>query len=518
MSENNVVPSLSEEDIRALKESTPIDAAFAENVNAVAEVSTKTSSKDKSWRFGYMFGEPASSKSIPLPPSSKGKIVEHLAALGRRDCMLDTFEENSGVPVPTIYTFFGQFVDHDITHERGTENVDLADPNLKPLSLAKVRKLENARSPNLELDSLYGSVSGIQAPPDPNQRGKLMIGEVSAPTGLPKGKSKFNDLPRRADGVALIGDMRNDENIILAQLHVAFLHAHNALIERGYTFEQAQKLLIQHYQWIVLEDYLPRVADPAIVKTIKNGGAKFFLPSREKFFIPLEFSAAAYRFGHSKVRASYSRYNEREEMGSVTLDQLLTFTGFSGNLRGGTQIPGAWVIDWKGFLNSDDKNFFSRPIDTRLARDMFNLSRERGNILLNWKRNLAIRNLLRSYLLNIPTGQTVAAAMQEKANYITPLGEVEMESVVTPAQKAVMKVAGFFEQTPLWFYILAEAAYYNKGYHLGPVGSTIVAETLIGILRYSDYSILSNPYWRPTLGLTPGKFDLEDLLILAGVY
>jgi hypothetical protein len=177
------------------------------------------------------------------------------------------------------------------------------------------------------------------------------------------------------------------------------------------------------------------------------------------------------------------------------------------------------VIDWKRFLDSDDPDLFSRPIDTRLAVGLLELSAERGIALPEWKTNLAVRNLLRGYYLRLPTGQAVAQAMNKIDASIIPLKPKEIYDAVTDPQRAVMDKATFLlEQTPLWFYILAEAVHFNRGYHLGPVGSTIVAETLIGILRYSDYSILSNPYWRPTVGLTPGKFDMEDLLILAGVY
>ena len=305
----------------------------------------------------------------------------------------------------------------------------------------------------------------------------------------------------------------------------------------GYSFAQARKTLVQHYQWIVLEDFLPRVADPSIVRKIRTKGARFFRPSRENLFMPLEFSVAAYRFGHSKVRESYEQYNT--VLKSADLINLFRFTKFSGKLAGEnrTHIIGQWVIDWKNFLNSDTLRFFSRPIDTRLVFGLFNLGGERGVIFDRpedkWKKNLAVRNLLRGYLLRIPTGQAVATAMSKIDQGILALtpGQilsavtekyVENPSTVGDKQAEILKNAGFLDCTPLWFYILAEAAYYHKGRHLGPVGSTIVAETLIGILRYSDYSILSTPDWRPTLGLTlglpPGKFDLEDLLHFAGVY
>jgi hypothetical protein len=70
-------------------------------------------------------------------------------------------------------------------------------------------------------------------------------------------------------------------------------------------------------------------------------------------------------------------------------------------------------------------------------------------------------------------------------------------------------------RTPLWFYILAEAAHFKNGLCLGPVGSAIVAGVLIELVRRSTDSILSEPNWVPTLG--NGHFDLAKLFQLAGV-
>jgi hypothetical protein len=491
--------------------------------------------------FKYIFDDLAEDKNKNNPLLSKSaETVKYLKELGQEKVMKDDFSDE-GVSIPTIYTFFGQFVDHDITHEAGTHDKNLSAADLVPLTYEEAMKLQNGRSPNLDLDSVYGSPSGVRPPLDLDVPNKLRIDRVSKPEGLPAHtKNEFNDLPREApdttdprhDRAALIGDKRNDENIITAQLHVAFLHAHNAIVDKGYDFKQARILLIKHYQWIVLNDYLPRITKPAILKQIRQGGPKFFNPTKaEEIFTPLEFSVAAYRFGHSKIRPSYEGYNSRQV--SATLDQLFTFSRFGGSLGISPRlphIPGTWVIDWKNFLDSDNKMFFSRPIDTTLTPILFHLQGEPEEDLeqQSWKTNLAVRNLLRGYYLRLPTGQAIATAMQAIMPEIEPLPPDAIKWAVPEMQRPILKKANFLENTPLWFYILVEAKIDNGGKHLGPVGSVIVAETLIGMLRHSEASIwpwpkdgepnLPEPNWKPTLGLTPGKFDLKDLLILAGVY
>jgi hypothetical protein len=223
--------------------------------------------------------------------------------------------------------------------------------------------------------------------------------------------------------------------------------------------------------------------------------------------MPLEFSVAAFRFGHSKVRVSYPNFNKLQQSGELGA----IFSNALGRLSAD------WVIDWTAFLGSDDRRHFPRPIDTSLSSPLLNL--DKAQLMPgDPEQNLAVRNLLRGYILRLPTGQAVARAMA--AEGVLPLTADQILSVGAEIknQKSILEQTSFLERTPLWFYILAEAAYYSRGYHLGPVGSTIVAEVLIEVLRSSSDSILCDPGWRPTLGRTPGKFELEDLLRLAGVF
>jgi len=468
-----------------------------------------------SWSFGYMFPELQNDAEKLLETSDD--TVKSLRRLGE-DGMEDPVGVNDyddlkapGVPVPTIYTFFGQFVDHDITFERGSMKIDLMSPT--PIDPRKLgTEIVNSRTPNLDLDNVYGpDLEGKLAPRDPNNPDKMLISPVndSPPSrGLAPGKDIYNDLPRAANGTAQIGDPRDAENVVLAQLHVAFLRAHNALVDCGLRFGEARKLLRQHYQWIVLDDFLERIADPNVVKKVRYHGPRYFNPSAKSFFMPLEFTVAAFRFGHSKVRRAYPGFNRFQQSGNLG-------TIFS-NAR--VRLSSDWIIDWTAFLNSDNRLHFPRPIDPALSYPLLHLNEAQigpGDP----EGNLAVRNLLRGYILRLPTGQAVAEAMASQG--VLPLTRDQMLSVgqnIANQNDILTETPSLLERTPLWFYILAEAAYYSRGYHLGPVGSTIVAEVLIEVLRQSSDSILCDPHWRPTLGRTPGKFELEDLLRLAGVF
>ena len=452
-----------------------------------------------SWPFWYMFEKLQDDPAALLETSTK--TVDDLKLLGQTMIEATTVGK-PGVKVPAIYTFFGQFVDHDITLDKGSSKNSLANPSPIPLKQIK-SNVVNSRSPNLDLDNVYGpDLDGQLAPRNGD---KLRLGRVEG-SQMPPRKDECNDLPRRADGSAIIGDPRNDENIVISQLHVAFLRAHNRLVEEHHlTFEGAQKTLIQHYQWIVLNEFLGKIADPDIVEKVRNRPPQFFKPEPDSLFMPLEFSVAAYRFGHSKVRASYDRFSEDNQGGELGLLFSLARQ----------PLPKRWVIDWTHFVKAENDLNFPRPIDTTLTKLLLELLPAQ---LLNIDsvRNLATRNLLRGYILNLPTGQAVAKAMESDG--IVPMTDQEIESVTQiNGQFELLKETGFLKNTPLWFYILAEAARLGKGgAHLGPVGSTIVTEVLLGILRNSTFSILAEPQWKPSLG--NGEFDLEDLLRFAEVF
>jgi hypothetical protein len=478
--------------------------------------------------FDFLFPKLQHDPANLLPESQATR--DGLVALGRTMRDKAVGDDPAGdSPIPAAYTYLGQFIDHDVTLEATSAALDqLLDPGLKPLPLKEVRKnLKNARTATLDLDSVY-------AAPAPQDGDRMVVGRVTPlnatarPLLRPAGKDDFNDLPREPrsgdiahDRAALTGDPRNDENTIIGQLHTAFLRAHNRLVDAGHSMDEARRILRQHYQWMVLHDFLPRIADPRVVKRVLRDGNRFFRPSRNRFFIPLEFTVAAYRFGHTMIRQSYNfntNFNRSGEPGTTpaTLQLLFTFTALSGQLGFGAgqtdTLPENWIVEWENLLDVGGPFDFARRLDTKLVEPLFTLRREDGTTEPGDGGRLAVRNLLRGYLLRIPTGQAVARAVDEK-----PLTAAQIEAAVPVDQAQALRDAGFLERTPLWFYVLAEAAHHGQGKHLGPVGSIIVAEVLAEMVRRSEDSILADGEWQPTLGKSAGRFDLADLLRLGGV-
>lgn len=426
--------------------------------------------------------------------------------------------------IPAVYTYFGQFVDHDITLElKSDELADLFSPNLVPLARNDVKdKLQNARTATLELDSIYGGA----VPRDENNERLMKIGKVSVAGNPIPGKDADNDLPRKGpspvaevDRVAEIGDPRNDENLIVAQMHVAFLRAHNELVERGARFREARKRLRRHYQHIVLHDFLKRIVDPVIVDDILTNGNRVYKGDAADLFMPLEFSVAAYRFGHSMVREVY---NYNANFPAATLDELFMFTARSGEMENLPTLPRNWIIQWENLIDGGITPDMAHRIAPELVEPLSTLKDFDGQTLPGSSASLAVRNLLRGYLLRMPTGQAVARELGQRLFGVREVHVLEGDDLkagaANPEQLRVLEEAGFLDRTPLWYYILAEAAILGEGHRLGPVGGTIVAEVLVGLVRRSENSILQVQDWKPSLpSAIPGTFTLNDLLSLAGV-
>ena len=411
-------------------------------------------------------------------------------------------------------TFVGQFIDHDITFDQTSQLGLPQNPLISP----------NTRTPALDLDSVFGGGPGLRPDlyadnPDGSVGPKLKIGSGGV----------HEDVPRVPNGdgmyTALLGDPRNDEQVIIAGLHCAHILFYNRLLDErsefdlrrfpaartgdpsnGYVaFLIARQVTLWHYQWLLVNEHLPQIVGQDVVNNVLRYGNRFYRPRAGDAFMPIEFGAAAYRFGHSMVRPSY-RANFTSGTGDSsdpTKDPFFALVfdssqpAFSGpitsdrdDLLGGFPAPRRY-IGWQTFFDLGDgqvKN--NKKVDTTISSVLFTLPLPAIAPKTQTSPTvLPQRNLLRQLTWGLPSGQAIARAMRVRA--LGPSDLSDIAGVYTP----------FGTSTPLWYYVLAEAKAMEDGLNLGPVGGRIVAETLIGLLRADPTSYLSlYPGFRPFLG------------------
>lgn len=514
--------------------------------------------------FGYLFPDLAKDPNSLLPADNPADTIAKLRDLG--DAMIDAQTpvdpEDANSNVPPVYTYWGQFIDHDLTAntDRASQDLqtDITQDTFTPISPDEVTsKLKNLRRPVFDLDSVYGDGPTFN-PANPTEAKdfyqeddpvKFKIGQnavVDSDGGpvpgvrIPLDDDLMRDLPRKGKDAgeefrrAIIGDSRNDENLIVAQLHTAFLRFHNAVVdwlrenepksfkgEQG-LFERAQNLVRWHHQWLVVNDFLKTLTVNGTVDNVLNSGLKFYDIGYRDIFMPLEFSVAAYRFGHSMVRAAYD-YNRNftDQPGALTdatFELLFSFTG-SGNIGERRPGPGAndtlpfnWIIEWDRFVDKTDaaarQRRSARKIDTRLTpplSTMINQGEVRPgepefpDMIKALLKHLAKRNLLRGYLLSIPTGQSLADRLGVAKLTVEELKKDNSEDMNRALEP-------FLEKTPAWFYILKESEVRADGDTLGEVGSRLIAETFIGLMMNDPDSYLNQRdynghAWEPGKGV-----------------
>lgn len=464
------------------------EPTYVENVHGFIALNPHHVPCPQLTNYGYLFDRLSDDPANRLPELCH--TAENLIALGNTMKDYDPLNPEFDSAIPSVYTYFGQFISHDVTLE-GVTRVRQLNADTQPIVSADCIEatLKNTRSAKLDLDSVYGprvEQDGCHLVPR-----KLNAADEMKVARAYKTSVEGTDLPRdlEKNSAPLIGDPRNDENLILSQLHLAFLRAHNILVSEGASFQQAQTLMRKRYQWIVTHDFLDRIADPVIVNDVRTGAGDIF-PANRGFFMPLEFSSAAFRFGHSMVRPIY---NYNKNFSTAALIQLI-MPGAMGNYF---HITEEWIMSWEPFI----QNNRARLINTKLV-DPIPTHAPNGTPLLG----LAALDLLRGYLLRLPTGEAVARTLN-----LHVLTAAEIEAVAANDEQRKLLSSNFAKRTPLWFYILAEAAHFNGGQRLGPVGSTLVAGVLMRLARESDDY---DPAWTPTLS-EDGRFDLPQLLQLA---
>jgi hypothetical protein len=436
--------------------------------------------------------------------------------------------------IPAGFTYLGQFIDHDLTFDKTDV---MLGTNVTPAQLLQ------ARSPSLDLDSLYGA-----GPGDPESAKfyeadglHLKMGKTTGPT-----KNGF-DLPRGAGNTdakkrkAIIPDPRNDENLAVAQTHLAMIRFHNRVVDTqlggvpaAQKFAAAREIVTKHYQWMIRTDYLPRIAKAAVVNDVFNNGRKAFemgVVPTEVPTMPIEFSIAGFRLGHAMVRANYN-WNKVFDNGGGTLDLLFTFSATGGNLGLDTRLASIWIADFRRLYDFGEANKpgltvpaskFNRAmrIDTRIVDPLQHLPPQTVGLPNNTgfndvRRNLAFRNLTRAKMVKLATGQQMATFLKNKGVNLTKLTKAQIRNGnngadlgdLTQAQReAVLK------NTPLWFYVLREAEL--SGGKLSGVGARIVAETFHRAIEGSNHSIVRDTTFQPSLGPNNTTFRMVDLLLFA---
>jgi hypothetical protein len=417
-------------------------------------------------------------------------------------------------------TFIGQFMDHDMTFDQTSALGEPVDPDEPP----------NTRSPTLDLDAVYlgGPGRSPQLYGHEGSRIKLKVGALPG--------SGFEDLPRDGNGVAIIGDPRNDENIMLAGLHAAVLLFHNKAVDHvkarnpsgddDEVFQEAQRLTRWHYQWMIVHEFLPLFIGQQRTSNIL-GGRRFYRPRTA--FMPVEFQGAAYRFGHTLVRPSY-RANRvgntgRTEPGSPAFFGMVFDPAGEGqadpvDLRGGGRQSRRFV-GWETFFDFGLQEFApgsgpavkpNKLIDAKISTPLFLLPIQTiagFDPKQPTPVSLPARNLLRGVTWSLPSGQSIARAIGAD-----PLDPSELPQF--PSDFRLNR------STPLWPYCLQEGFVRAKGATLGPVGGTIVGEVIIGLLELDRRSYLAaDSRWKPTLpqrdGRVTGDFRMVDFLTFAGV-
>jgi len=433
-------------------------------------------------------------------------------------------EENPGIPA--AYTYLGQFVDHDLTF-------DPISQLRKGRTPVQLRALVDFRTPRFDLDNLYGRGPDDQPYMYDDDGICLLPGEAMPGNPFDPGAVQ---LPRGPNGRALIGDPRDDENRIVAQLHAIFLRFHNEVVrelggKKHVSFEEVRQQVRWHYQWILVDEFLRIILQE---ETYKNVFPDPYSPvtsiprlrENDLELMPVEFSVAAYRFGHSMVRSQYRLNPALEHPIPIFSDHPDDFTADLGGFR---PIPANWAIDWHFFINLDhsarppDELQLSYKIDTSLVNPLGHLPAR----VASHPSSLALRNLERGWIFQLPSGQNLATALGLPV--IADEDLVIRKAIVGTPKYPITKIApGFVGNAPLWAYILSEAQVTSwKNRHgqakdcvpikLGPLGGQLVAEVFASLLRGDRMSYLyTKPAFEPIANFAHnGTFGLAELINVA---
>jgi hypothetical protein len=348
------------------------------------------------------------------------------------------------------YTYLGQFIAHDIV------------PQTNPIPGQSRDVL-----PYLNLDSVYGM--GTQTAKLLDARGLFPINRATPQSP--------EDLPR-TNGVPNIPELRNDDNVIVSQLHLFWQRFHNAILQRGYAHNasEARVMTTLVFQLVVVEDYLRQVLAPAVFDSVFRFDQRWLnLPSRP---IAREFAHAAFRFGHSMVRPFYESFPQKPD---VTLPELFQM---NRDLDPRLELDFRRMFGWP-MLNNRVED--AMTIDPFITREMRAVPIPTGGTV-----NIAEMNLRAGIAAQLPPGKAYVEQLLARSNGsklaaafgLSPLPDLGPLADKLPAASGIT-----IDNLPLWPYLLLEAVHASEGKHLGVVGSLICAEGLANAVVGAQHSI-----------------------------
>ena len=469
---------------------------------------------------------------LMVSPDSMNTLADAMKAEPEADATPEgQLDDEENINIEAGYTYAGQFLDHDTTLTNEGDLSGTVDP----------ATVTNERTPKLDLDSVFGG--GPNTSPQLFDADGMHLKLGNPLTGAPD--SGAVDQLRDATGTAIIGDPRNDENKIVASLHTIVMRFYNLQVDRireanpglsaNDVWVEAAQQTRWYYQTAVVTDFLPQIVGQNMVNSVLPSmdltktapNLKFYDPCTEQ--MPVEWADAAYRYGHSMVRALYRPNNtvkDRLHIFAAAFDPTQSMVGFQPS-------PQNFAIDWGFFFSMDGPAVVDHPqqqykMDTSLvfALSQLPVIGAGGGVL-------STRNLFRGEQMGIPSGQDIAKAMG-----VTPLPDSQIvigkatgdNADIVPITDLSPEFAG---KAPLWTYILAEnmnqafnisggkfvgatadtPAAQARPFRMGPVGGRIVTEVIIGMLAADKSSVLFNPEFKPDPAFTTnGQFHWRDLI------
>jgi hypothetical protein len=464
-------------------------------------------------------GQPMEKGSFLRKYDEAEGAVDETALQRLAELMTSTADPPNAARLFPGYTYFGQFIDHDLTWNRTPFDAAYEDQ----------KTAKNFRSPFLDLDSVYGD-----GPPlDCQFTGSVgaesfLIGPTAPSPNLGLNGGTLCDIPFENGNRPVLGDridLRNAENLIVRQLHVVFLKFHNGVIAQlpqhskdpsvpqdGTLFERARRLVTWTYQWLVWNDFLytlcPKATPPRKLQRLDE------LP-REPFRLPLEFVLAGFRFGHSMVQGRYALncYHRFDNHTAVDLIRLL-----NASTESAERLTEEFAIEWRRFFPGlGKKPTNASKIDTHINPALGSLP---GAILLMFNKpsrgdenqNLAYRTLLRGARARLASGQQVASKIKERDHTTRDISkELKQDRFLQESQLS--------ENTPLWYYILKEAEVDQYGDALGKVGFYIAEDAIEGALQNDPNSFLvqKGNTWKPPGWILPDERQtMAELIKFAG--